>query len=193
MHSWLLFKACCLFSTLCSVHSCFLFYPSLNWNLEENDVHKNGGIRISNIQPIPKTSIWTAFWARKFHSESEVAQSCLTLCDPCTAAHQAPLSMGFSRQEYWSGLPFSPPGDLPDPRIKPTSPALAVGFFTTSSVWEVLIQTWAYFFLYYFTACLSHAHTDTHRDFSGSKWKYTSLALYFALSIFMYIEYRWYK
>ena len=39
-------------------------------------------------------------------------------------ARQAPLSMGFSRQEYWSGLPFPPPGDLPDPGIEPTSPAL---------------------------------------------------------------------
>ena len=42
------------------------------------------------------------------------AQSCLTLCDPWTVAHQAPLFMEFSRQEYWSGLPFSPPGDLPN-------------------------------------------------------------------------------
>ena len=41
-----------------------------------------------------------------------------------TVAHQAPLSMGFSRQEYWSGLPFLPPGDLPEPGIKPESPAL---------------------------------------------------------------------
>ena len=41
-----------------------------------------------------------------------------------TVADQAPLSMGFSRQEYWSGLPFSPPGDLPDPGIEPWSPAL---------------------------------------------------------------------
>ena len=51
-----------------------------------------------------------------------------------TVAHQAPLSMGFSRQEFWSGLPFPPPGDLPDPGIKPTppaSPALADRFFTT--------------------------------------------------------------
>ena len=39
-----------------------------------------------------------------------------------TVAHQTPLSMGFFRQEYWSGLPFPPPGDLPDPRIEPTSP-----------------------------------------------------------------------
>ena len=51
----------------------------------------------------------------------------------------APLSMGFSRQEYWSGLPFPPPGDLPNPGIKPISlmsPALAVRFFTTSAIWE---------------------------------------------------------
>ena len=47
-----------------------------------------------------------------------------------TVARQAPLSMGFSRQEYWSGLPFLLPGDLPHPGIKPTSPALADGFFT---------------------------------------------------------------
>ena len=40
-----------------------------------------------------------------------------------TVAHQAPLSMGFSRQEYWSGLPFPPPGDLPDPGIEPMIPA----------------------------------------------------------------------
>ena len=56
-----------------------------------------------------------------------------------TAAHQAPLSMGFSRQEYWSGLPCPPPGDLPNPGIKLrflTSPALAGGFFTTSTTWE---------------------------------------------------------
>ena len=55
---------------------------------------------------------------------------------PWTVACQAPLSMGFSRQEYCSGLPFLPPGDLPDPGIKPrslVSPALAGGFFTTSA------------------------------------------------------------
>ena len=48
-----------------------------------------------------------------------------------TVACQAPLSMGFSRQEYWSELPFPSPGDLPDPGIKPVSPALTGGFFTT--------------------------------------------------------------
>ena len=49
---------------------------------------------------------------------------------PWTVACQAPLSMEFSRQEHWSGLPFPPPGDLPDPGIEPSSPELAGGFFT---------------------------------------------------------------
>ena len=55
---------------------------------------------------------------------------------PWTVAHQAPLSMGFSRKEYWRGLPFPPPGDLPNPGIEPwslLSPQLAGGFFTTST------------------------------------------------------------
>ena len=55
-------------------------------------------------------------------SESEVAQSYPTLCDP--HGHQAPPSIGFSRQEYWSRLPFPSPGNLADPGIKPRSPAL---------------------------------------------------------------------
>ena len=50
---------------------------------------------------------------------------------PWTVAHQVPLSVGFSSQEYWSGVPFPPPGDLPNPGIEPTSSALAGGFFTT--------------------------------------------------------------
>ena len=53
-----------------------------------------------------------------------VAKLCLTLATSWTAAYQAPLSMGFSRQAYWSGLPFPSPGDLPDPGIEPRSPAL---------------------------------------------------------------------
>ena len=52
---------------------------------------------------------------------------------PQTVAHQAPMSMGYSRQEYWNGLPFPPQGDLPDPGMEPTSlsPALAGRLFTT--------------------------------------------------------------
>ena len=55
-----------------------------------------------------------------------VAQSCLTLCDPLGVACQTPLSVEFSRQEYWSGQPLPSPGDLPDPGIKPGSPSLQV-------------------------------------------------------------------
>ena len=59
---------------------------------------------------------------------------CLTLCSPA-----APLSLGFSRREHWSGLPCPPPGGLPDPGIKPmsrTSSALAGGVFAASATWE---------------------------------------------------------
>ena len=76
-----------------------------------------------------------------------IVQACLLSCFShvrffamlWTMAGQAPLSMGLSRQEYWSGLLCPPPGDLPDPGIKPrslTSPALAGGFFTTRATWE---------------------------------------------------------
>ena len=53
-------------------------------------------------------------------------QLCPTLCAPWTAAHQAPLSMGFSRQEYWSGLPHPPPRDLSDPGMHPLLPVSLV-------------------------------------------------------------------
>ena len=58
------------------------------------------------------------------------AKSCLTLCDTMDCSHQAPLSMGFSRQEYWSGLPFPSPGDLPNPGVEPLVSCSAGGFFT---------------------------------------------------------------
>ena len=66
-----------------------------------------------------------------------VPQSCLVTA--WTIACQAPLSTGFSRQEYWNGLPCPPPGDLPDPGIELvslTSPALAGRFFSTSTTWK---------------------------------------------------------
>ena len=73
-------------------------------------------------------SIWL-FWFEEdmvvpvhSHCCCLVASLCLTLCDPWTVAHQAPLSMEFARQEYWSGLPLPFPGDLPDPGIEPEAP-----------------------------------------------------------------------
>ena len=55
---------------------------------------------------------------------------------PCTVAH--PLFMGLFRQNYWSGLPFPSPGDLPDPGIEPVSPALAGGFFSIETLGKPL-------------------------------------------------------
>ena len=63
--------------------------------------------------------------------------SCVQLfATPWTEVHQAPLSMGFSRQEYWSGLPSPPPGDLPDPGIEPVFPASQVNSLPTKLLWK---------------------------------------------------------
>ena len=81
-------------------------------------------------------------WARKYACVCKRAWSFLTLFNSTDCgAHQAPLSMGFSRQEEWSGLPFPPSGDLPDPGtepLSPMSPARAGGFFTTASPGKLL-------------------------------------------------------
>ena len=65
-------------------------------------------------------------------------QSCLTLCDSMDCSPQAPLSMEFSRQEYWNRLPFPSPEDLPDPGIEPVSCALTGNFFTTEPLGKSL-------------------------------------------------------
>ena len=67
----------------------------------------------------------------KSESESEVAQSCPTLCNPWTVAYLAPLSTGFPRQEYRSGLPFPSSEDLPDPGIEPGSLAFQADSLTS--------------------------------------------------------------
>ena len=85
-------------------------------------------------------------------------------------AHQAPLSMGFSRQEYWSGLPCPSPGDLPNPGIESeslTSPALADGFFTTSSTWEAPL-----------TFKLSFKHSTIALTTGPLHWLFLLLGLY---------------
>ena len=75
-----------------------------------------------------------------------------------TVVRQVLLSMGFSSQEHWGGLPCLPPGDLPNPGIKPMSPVVAGGFFTTSAIWEDLkgdtVASWAGNF---FSPCLLSA------------------------------------
>ena len=95
-----------------------------------------------NEVPYPSSPVlkWPSVCMR-----SKSLQSCPTFCNLvecrllCLQSPWTPLSMGFSRQEYWSGLPCLPPGDLPNPGIEPMSlmsPALAGRFFTTSATWE---------------------------------------------------------
>ena len=81
-------------------------------------------IVLMSTSPIMSVNIWPIYLFFLFWLYSEVAQSCPTLVTPWTVAYQASPSMGFSRQEYWSGLPFPSPGDLPDPGIEPGSPTL---------------------------------------------------------------------
>ena len=76
------------------------------------------------------------FPASHIHVSAKLLQSCLTLCNNADCNPQAPPSMGFSRQEYWSGLPCPPPGHLPEPGIEPASlmsPAWTGRFFTTAA------------------------------------------------------------
>ena len=72
---------------------------------------------------------------------------CQTVCDPMDCSRQALLSVGFSRQKCWSGLPCPPPGDHPDPGTEPTSPALAGKFLTTSATWEAFTSLCIYYIL----------------------------------------------
>ena len=87
------------------------------------------------IRQVPSLSL------HQSHSKALVTQSCLTLCNTMVYIPQAPLSMGFSRQVYWSGLPFPSPGVLPDPRIEPRSPSLQKDSLPSESPgkWRLII------------------------------------------------------
>ena len=86
------------------------------------------------------------------------AQLCLTLCDPMSVAHQAPLSMGLSSQEYWSGLPCPPPGHLPNPEIDPGFLHCRWILYCLSHPGSPRILEWV------------HTHTHTH-DILKHHWK----------------------
>ena len=104
---------------------------------------------------------------------------------PWTAAHQASLFMGFSRQEHWSELPCPPPGDLPNPGIKPvsfSSPALTGRFYTTSTTWEVLYEA---YFLSAISMNRNRTSCELKNSFTNSYYKHLfSIKFYSVLSTF---------
>ena len=82
-------------------------------------------------EPFPTPSLCHLSHLMAPMRKCSVTESRPTLCDPMIVARQAPLSMEFSRQKYWSGLPCPPPGDLTDPGVEPSSPALQAGSLPT--------------------------------------------------------------
>ena len=106
---------------------------------------------------------------------ANLRQLCPTLCDPWAVAHQVPLFMGSSRQDYWSRLPCPPVGCLPDPEIRPmslTSPALAGGFFTTEPSRKAI-----YLSNYYISIerKISQSPLEHYSEVSGSKHVYSHI------------------
>ena len=110
---------------LCDVDPCCTGFGFLNVSQLKGNGDKNSFCKVPST--LQSRNMFTSLL---LFGRSVVSDSFVT---PWSVAHQAPLSMGFPRQEYCSGLPFPPPGDLLDPEIKPSSlrsPALADGFFT---------------------------------------------------------------
>ena len=117
--------------------------PLLQWNSEWVPlplIHRTGKRWHGATKDIPTNPFTSVLeWVYSLHA-AKWLQSCLTLW---TVARQAFLSMGFSRQEYWSGLQCPPPVDLPDPGIEPmshTSPAMKCGFLTTTATSKDLLN-----------------------------------------------------
>jgi len=118
----------------------------------------------------------------------ELNRVCL-LMTPWTVAHQAPLSIGFPRQEYWSGLPWPPPGDLSNLGIEPASfmaPALAGRFFTTSATWETQLN---YHKANFSTSRLyipPNSQSTTHLFYWFCFYKIASLSNYIVKNIWLF-------
>ena len=116
--------------------------------------------------------LWCAGLSHSYSEEWQAAKLCPALCKAKTVAQQAPPSMGFFRQEHWSGLPCPPPGDLPNPGIKPKSlmsPAWADGYFTTSDTWEVFFDPLVEVLIYRFLKCIRYLFWASQRIVRDTK------------------------
>ena len=120
-----------------NVHCKRLYSSSLGQLMQATGcIHYRGGCYLQPLHTRIPGGKWHSWLASFRLSCFSHVRLCAT---PWTVAHQAPLSLGVSRQEYWSWPPCPAPGDIPDPGIEPTSftsPALAGGFFTTGATKE---------------------------------------------------------
>ena len=153
--------------------------------------------------------LWKDSREKNIHTHKHTCRCCVQslsrvrlFVTPWTVARQALLSMGFSRQEHWSGLPCPPPGDHPDPGIEPAfpkPPALAGRVFTISSTWEAQTHIWRannkslwkykqllalsrghdevfYTTLTALLQCWSHTQIKSHQNsYKGKEWDHSSL------------------
>ena len=114
-----------------------MLYKFLCINSKEKKVSKNAFFTVPNDLVLAMELYWALLLVQ---SLSHIR----LFCDPWSVAHQVSLSKGFLRQEYWSGLPFTSPGDLPDPGIRPGSPALAGRFFSTEPPGKPVLHLHSY-------------------------------------------------
>ena len=121
------------YCSLCLEHTSLgCFFPSFRYSFPESP------LSVCHFPVVPYLSCTNHLGNLNISAYEPQVHVCMLshvqlLVTSWTTAHQPPLSMGFSRQEYWHGLSFPTPRDLPDPGIEPESPALAGGFFTTKS------------------------------------------------------------
>ena len=114
--------------------------PTTSTNMQNKPPHGAPAVRPGELHlcPLPKqaATLSTSFSLPLYVKSLSRVQLCVT---PWTISSQAPLAMGFPRQEYWSGLPFPPPGDLPHPGIKPRSAALQADSLSSEPPGKLLL------------------------------------------------------
>ena len=124
-----------------SAHSSAVHHSQkvISTNAGSRSAHSSAVHHSQEVGPLtrPPTDCWVKKALRAGTWVRCLSRCARLLANPPTAVRQAPLSVGFPRQEHWSGLPCPPPGHLPDPGVKLTSPALAGRFFTTTATREV--------------------------------------------------------
>ena len=151
--------------------------------------------KLNQLYEYTHTPNWSVCWSEVKWSEVKSLSRVRLFVIPWTVAYKAPLSMEFSRQEYWSGLPFPSPGDLPDPGLEPlslASPALTGGFFTTNATWEGFrdMMKWFEIWLKFYTYLYASNHFRARAMISKLAWdlKEIHISMKYPLCYFLHLQ-----